>query len=385
MIPYRLHAALDAVSAAALMLGSASARRSPIRRPLGAIGMFVAGYSLATSYNDRPKAGRPIPMHMHRLLDAAQGAACLALATRVESPLARNLLHGYGAFSMTAAVLSSPPGPSGVSVPDQAVSPGKLLGADIAYLRCGIVNVAFIGAEGAGDRQWFLVDAGIPGSAAAIRDAARRRFGRSRPAAILLTHGHFDHVGALQVLAREWDAPIYAHPAEHPYLTGQRPYAPAAPEVGGGTMAELSWLFPRSPIDVSGHLRALPADGRIPGLDAWRWVHTPGHTPGHVSFWNDGTRTLVAGDAIVTTQQESVMAALFPQGRIQGPPAYFTPDWRAAQHSVQRLAELAPQSVITGHGPALHGPALRDALHELASDFHYKGLPVASRYLRDPA
>lgn len=383
MLPPRLHAALDAVSAAALLLNAAAARRTPIQGPLGIVGMAVAGYSLATRYSDSLGAGRPIPMHAHRLLDAAQGAACLALARSAESLVERNVLRSYGAFSLAVAAVSSPPGPPGVGVPKEGVHSSRRLGAEVAYLRCGIVNVAFIGAEGAGDREWFLVDAGLAGSAAAIRDAARKRFGRARPAAILLTHGHFDHVGALQLLAREWDAPIYAHPAEHPYLTGQQSYAPAAPEVGGGAMAELSWLFPRGPIDVSAHLRELPADGRIPGLEAWQWIHTPGHTPGHVSFWNEGSRTLVAGDAIVTTQQESMLRALFPQGRLHGPPAYFTPDWQAAHHSVQRLADLRPQIVVSGHGPALQGPDVCTCLEELASDFSSRGLPACSRYLND--
>lgn len=382
MIPPRLHAALDAVSAAALLANAGAASpRSRVRGPVGAIGLAVAAYSLATTYKGAPTAARPIPMHNHRLLDAAQGAACLALAGKANSPAARGFLRGYGLFSLAAAALSAPPGPIGLDVPRHAVTSARVLGPDLAYLRCGIVNVAFIGAAGAGDRQWFLVDAGLPGSAPAIRAEARRRFGTARPAAILLTHGHFDHVGALEQLAREWDAPIYAHPDEHPFLNGQRLYPAAAPEVGGGAMAELSWLFPRKPLDVSDRLRPLPGDGSIPGLSGWRWVASPGHTPGHVSLWNETRRSLIAGDAVVTTQQESVLAALFPKGRLQGPPAYFTPDWNAAGASVRRLAALSPEVIITGHGPALRGPALVTALRELASDFDRLGLPRCSRYL----
>ncbi len=385
MIPGRLHAALDAVSAATLITAAAVATGSPIRRPLGAIGMAVAGYSVATSYGGDPSSTKPFHMSGHRLLDAAQGGACLALAAEIKNPWMRNLLRGYGAFSLAVAALSAPPGPAGVDVPQDAVSSAGELGPDVAYLRCGIVNVVFIGAAGAGDREWFLVDAGLPGSAAAIEAAARRRFGSSRPAAILLTHGHFDHVGALEHLAQEWDAPIYAHPLEHPYLTGKQAYPPAAPEVGGGLMAELSWLFPKQPIDVSGRLHALPPDGSIPGLPGWQWIHTPGHSPGHVSLLNITSRTLVAGDAIVTTRQESLFSALLSPGHLQGPPAYFTTDWTAALDSVQHLAELAPQSIVSGHGPPLHGPAMRIALQELASDFRQKGLPTVSRYLRTMA
>ena len=42
-------------------------------------------------------------------------------------------------------------------------------------------------------------------------------------------------------------------------------------------------------------------------MPGWRWVHTPGHTAGHVSLFRDADRTLIAGDAFVTTKQESAL------------------------------------------------------------------------------
>src|SRR4051812_27359788 len=105
---------------------------------------------------------------------------------------------------------------------------------DVAYRRLAIVNVGFVGRPKATDRQWTLVDAGLFGTKAFIQGAAAERFGPdSRPAAIVLTHGHFDHVGALEDLAAEWDSPIYAHPLEHPYLNGKQSYPPPDPTVGG--------------------------------------------------------------------------------------------------------------------------------------------------------
>jgi len=93
---------------------------------------------------------------------------------------------------------------------------------DLAYKRLAIVNVVFVGQSNAGDREWVLIDAGLPGFAGAIKHAATERFGKnSRPAAILMTHGHFDHVGSLETLADDWDAPIYAHLLEQPYLDGR--------------------------------------------------------------------------------------------------------------------------------------------------------------------
>jgi glyoxylase-like metal-dependent hydrolase (beta-lactamase superfamily II) len=42
-------------------------------------------------------------------------------------------------------------------------------------------------------------------------------------AAIIMTHGHFDHVGVLEDLAETWQAPVYAHELERPYLDGTPP------------------------------------------------------------------------------------------------------------------------------------------------------------------
>src|SRR4051812_42966564 len=138
---------------------------------------------------------------------------------------------------------------------------------DLAYRQIAIVNVMFFGEPGAGDGKWVLIDAGIPGSAAAIRTAARARFGQSgRPSAIVMTHGHFDHVGSLEVLSAEWDVPVYAHRLEHPYLNGTTSYPPADPSVGGGLMALLSPLYPTRPVDVSPRLQAFPDDHSIPGM-----------------------------------------------------------------------------------------------------------------------
>jgi glyoxylase-like metal-dependent hydrolase (beta-lactamase superfamily II) len=88
----------------------------------------------------------------------------------------------------------------------------RQIAVDVAYRQIAIVNVIFFGRPDAGDRRWVLIDAGIAGSASAIRSAARARFGQgARPSAIILTHCHFDHVGALETLAAEWDVPVYAH------------------------------------------------------------------------------------------------------------------------------------------------------------------------------
>jgi glyoxylase-like metal-dependent hydrolase (beta-lactamase superfamily II) len=256
------------------------------------------------------------------------------------------------------------------------------IAGDLAYKRLALVNVVFFGVPGAGDRQWVLIDAGLTGTAGLIDAAAKERFGpASRPAAIILTHGHFDHIGALKQLADQWDAPIYAHELELPFLDGRSAYPPPDPSVGGGIMPALSRFFPRGPIDVSRWLAALPKDRTVPGMPGWEWVHTPGHAPGHVSLWRETDRAIIAGDAFITTDQESAYAVATQRPEMHGPPQYFTPDWDSAGESVRRLAELDPELVVTGHGPAMRGAEMRAALHLLARDFHRIAVPEHGRYV----
>ncbi len=247
--------------------------------------------------------------------------------------------------------------------------PLHIAAADIAWRRLAIVNVVLLGPPDAGDRGWVLVDAGLRGTIGLVKSAAAERFGAgARPAAIVVTHAHFDHAGGLPSLIDHFDADAYAHPLEMPHLDGSRAYPPPSAH-GGGLLGWLSPLFPRNAIDVSSRLRALPEDGSVPGAPGWRWIHTPGHTEGHVSLWRETDRALIAGDAVIATAQESAYAVALQEPELHGPPTYFTPDWDAARASVERLAALRPALVVTGHGPALHGPDLASALELLARDF----------------
>jgi glyoxylase-like metal-dependent hydrolase (beta-lactamase superfamily II) len=257
---------------------------------------------------------------------------------------------------------------------------------DLAYRRLGIVNVVFYGRPGSGDRSWVLIDAGLPGTRALIEGAAHERFGKdARPAAIIMTHGHFDHVGALRDLADRWDAPVYAHPLELPYLDGRASYPPGDPSVGGGAMAALARFYPRGPVDVSPHLQRLPEDGQVPFMPGWRWIHTPGHSVGHASLWRAADRALIAGDAVVTTRQESAYAVAVQEPEMHGPPAYYTVEWDKAGASVRALAALDPALIISGHGAAMKGDAMVAALRRLAAEFATLATPEQGRYLSAPA
>ncbi len=257
---------------------------------------------------------------------------------------------------------------------------------DVAYKRIVFVNLLYVGLPDAGDRGWALVDAGVGGaSEGEIRKSAERRFGKARPAAIVLTHGHFDHVGAVEELAEAWDCPVYAHPLEMPYLDGRSAYPPPDPSVGGGMVALGSPTYPRGPIDLRPRLQALPEDGTVPGMPEWRWIAAPGHSVGQVALWRESDRVLIAADAFVTTDQESLYAALTQKLELQGPPAYFTNDWERARETVRTLVALEPEIVVTGHGRAMRGPEFRAYLRQLALDFDRIAVPKDGKYVLHPA
>ncbi len=254
-------------------------------------------------------------------------------------------------------------------VPMDAVAPG-LNGLKITF-----VNVFGVTHE---DGSWTLIDAAIPLSAGRIKTWAETTFG-GPPNAIVLTHGHFDHVGAAHELAETWGVPVYAHPLEFPYLTGEQEYPAPDWKAGGGVMPLLSPTLPRGPVDFGSRLRALPGEGEslsLVEMPRWTLIHTPGHTPGHVSFFRKSDGTLLVGDAFCTTKPESFFAANITQpAELHGPPSYFTSDWGAAQVSVRKLAALAPKTVAPGHGKPLAGTEVAAGLQKLAADFERIAIP----------
>ena len=257
---------------------------------------------------------------------------------------------------------------------------------DVAGLKTLFVNVFFIGEPGTGN-PWVLVDTGFMGYANSIKKRAEELFGSgNQPKAIVLTHGHADHVGTLHTLLKEWDVPVYAHRLELPYLTGKSSYPPPDPAIGGGGMAYMSWVFPIGPMDFGDKIQPIADNGIIPELPGWRAIHTPGHAPGHISLFRDKDRTLIAGDAFVTTNQNALTAIATQREEFHGPPAYFTCDWDAAKKSVLKLNNLNPSAAGTGHGISVRGLDLELGLNRLAHDFEARSIPSSDgRYVKQPA
>ncbi|MDG5789643.1 MBL fold metallo-hydrolase [Evansella sp. AB-P1] len=251
---------------------------------------------------------------------------------------------------------------------------------DLYCCNVQIVNICLVGKPESKD--FILVDAGTPGSADTIFSMVEGRFGvDSQPKAIILTHGHFDHVGAILELVKRWNVPVFAHELEMPFLTGKECYPAPDPSVEGGMVAKLSSLFPNEPINLGSYVQALPADGRVPEMPEFKWIHTPGHTPGHVSLFREKDRVLIVGDAFVTVKQESLYSVLTQELEISGPPRYLTPDWQRSWESVKKLEQLRPAVAVTGHGLPMIGKDLEGNLSKLANDFDKLAIPDYGKYV----
>jgi glyoxylase-like metal-dependent hydrolase (beta-lactamase superfamily II) len=253
---------------------------------------------------------------------------------------------------------------------------------DVAHLPILFVNVYFVGAP---NEDWILVDTGLPGSAQKIKDAAQERYGSTPPRAIILTHGHFDHASNARELAEFWNVPIYAHRLEIPFLNGHSNYPPRDPTVGGA-IAFMSRFMPSRGLNLGPQLRALEGDElEIPELPGWKILFAPGHAPGHIALWREGTSTLLAGDAFATEDMDSWTGMLTMQQKVSRAGAPFNCDWNATRDSVKKLAALRPKAVGCGHGAPISeqdNSLLADDLEIFAEEFP---LPEHGRYANQPA
>lgn len=252
----------------------------------------------------------------------------------------------------------------------EEIAPGvyrlSLFGSNVYFVRSG--------------PSWALIDAGWANSGRAIRRAAAALFGASaRPAAMLLTHNHPDHAGAALELARAWRLPVYTGPGEaaragEDIAAFQRRIAIP---LDRWLILPLMRLMPRRVVAAT-HARerafaemarTLDPGAGVPGLPDWETIPTPGHSPGHASFFRPSDGVLITGDALLTINVNSLWDLLRRKRRVSGPPYISTWSWRAAKRSVATLARLEPRLLATGHGAPAVGPTVTQELRAFAERF----------------
>lgn len=188
------------------------------------------------------------------------------------------------------------------------------------------------------DGQVTLVDTGLKRAPARIV-AGLAAIGRapSDVTRILLTHSHSDHGGGAAQLARETGGTVTVHAADADFVRrGER--APFNRWSAVGRLLDRMSAKAFAPVEVGHELH----DGEVlPVLGGLRVVHTPGHTPGHVSLLHQPTGVLVTGDAIF-----NVLGLRWPIGA-------FCTDLRLTQETAQVLSELDYRVAAFTHGPHL--------------------------------
>lgn len=155
-----------------------------------------------------------------------------------------------------------------------------------------------------------------------------------------ITHAHPDHVGGSQRVIEALGVPFWCPAGDA-----------AAAEAGKLVVAE-SWAKPI--LGLGAKFDALPVTRRLQEGDelsaGFVVLDTPGHSPGHVSFWRERDRVLICGDVFFNLHLPTLRYGL------RHPPGPFTVDPERNRASQRKLAALNPEVVCFGHGPVLRDP-----------------------------
>lgn len=175
-----------------------------------------------------------------------------------------------------------------------------------------------------------LVDAGLRIDRGRILKQLQDR----KISAHTLTHAHLDHYGSSHEICTRLEIPMWCGDADAEAVEKGKMVSKGGRLVPGPKSHPIS--------------RRLREGDEVAGFIV---LHTPGHSPGHVSYWRESDRTLICGDVMWGTNP------FLMRGPIREPFPIVSPDPKLNRESARRIAALEPALVCFGHGPPLRDPA----------------------------
>lgn len=188
----------------------------------------------------------------------------------------------------------------------------------------------------------ILIDAGIRSSAPAILRMLRN----SPVSAHALTHAHADHQGSSAAVCKTLGIPLWVSGPELEAATSGQVTDTYPGRHLIGHFQQKYWAGPGYPVS-----RILKEGDRVGSFTV---VETPGHSPGHISFFREKDGVLILGDVLTGMHLLSTRRGLYE------PPAMFTADRELNRMSIRKIHSLRPSLICFGHGPILDNPRWLD-------------------------
>ncbi len=209
-----------------------------------------------------------------------------------------------------------------------------------------------------------LVDTGIPGQLDALREEIKNAgVDFESIHRIILTHQDIDHIGGLPEILRirGGEIEVLAHKEEKPYIEGDKPLI----KMNRERMAQMMESLPQSQRHQLQRIFARPPSGKVdrtlhdreelPLHGGIEVIHTPGHTPGHLSLFVNKANLLIAGDELRVEE-----------GELVGPSERATPDMSSANASLRKLTDYPIDYVLCYHG-GFYGPNASERIAALSA------------------
>lgn len=197
----------------------------------------------------------------------------------------------------------------------------------------------------------ILIDTGMAGNTNKILDYLKNTLKHDphNIKTIIITHHHFDHIGSLDKVKKITGANVAAHSADADYVSGKK--SQPGPAFLNIMVKLLKLIYRTKPVEPD----ILLDDGDQIG-DYWV-IHTPGHSPGSICLYNPKNKIIFVGDNL-----------RYVKGKIKSPSPRLIPDQEQYERSIEKLADLDIEIILTGHSAPVTSNAsekLREFLKNL--------------------